>query len=71
MQRFLNLDALSVVLLWFPLIEEIIKRHFQPGTQLIVALDITQWKENNVLMVSAVYKKKSITNILGAVRERW
>lgn len=37
-QRFLNLDALSVVLLWFPLIEEILKRHFKPGTQLIMAL---------------------------------
>ncbi len=59
LQRFLNLDALSVVLLWFPLIEEILKRHFKPGTQLIIALDRTQWKENNVLMVSAIYKKRA------------
>ena len=58
LQRFLNLDALSVVLLWFPLIEEILKKHFKPGTQLIIALDRTQWKENNVLMVSAVYQKE-------------
>lgn len=42
LQRFLNLDALSVVLLWFPLIEEILKRHFNPGKQLIIALDRTQ-----------------------------
>ena len=38
LQRFLNLDALSVVLLWFPLIEEILKRHLKLGTQLIIAL---------------------------------
>ncbi len=60
MQRFLNLDALSVVLLWFALIEEIVKRHFKPGTQMIMALDRTQWKENNVLMVSVVYKKRAL-----------
>jgi hypothetical protein len=60
LQRFLNLDALSVVLLWFPLIEEIVKRHFKPGTQMIMALDRTQWKENNVLMVSVVYKKRAL-----------
>jgi hypothetical protein len=59
LQRFLNLDALSVVLLWFPLVEEILKRHFKPGTQLIIALDRTQWKENNVLMVSAIYQKRA------------
>ncbi len=60
LQRFLNLDALSVVLLWFPLIEEILKRHLKPGMQLIIALDRTQWKENNVLMVSAIYQKRAL-----------
>ena len=37
LQRFLNLNALSVVLLWFPLIEEILARQIKPGAQLIVA----------------------------------
>ncbi len=60
LQRFLNLDALSVVLLWFPLIEEILEREFKPGSKLIIALDRTQWKENNVLMVSAIYKKRAL-----------
>ena len=41
LQRFLNLDALSVVLLWFPLIEEILKRHFKLRAQLIIAVDRT------------------------------
>ncbi|MDZ4876890.1 MAG: IS4 family transposase IS8402 [Chroococcidiopsis cubana SAG 39.79] len=60
LQRFLSLNALSVVLLWFPLIEEILKRHFQPQSQLIIALDRTQWKENNVLMVSAIYQRRAL-----------
>ncbi len=48
------------MLLWFPLIEEILERHFKPGIQLIVALDRTQWKENNLLMVSAIYQKRAL-----------
>ena len=61
LQRFLNLDALSVVLLWFPLIEEILKRHFKLRAQLIIALDRTQWQENNVLMVSVIYQKRALS----------
>jgi hypothetical protein len=41
LQRFLTLNALSVVLLWFPIIEAIINRHFQAGSLLIIAMDRT------------------------------
>ena len=51
---------MSVILLWFPLIEEILKRHFKLGKQLIIVLDRTQWKENNVLMVSTIYQKRAL-----------
>lgn len=47
------------MLLWFPIIEAIINRHFQTGSQLIIAMDRTQWKENNVLMVSVIYQKRA------------
>lgn len=60
LQRFLTLDAISVVLLWFPIIEEIFSRQVKTGAQLIIALDRTQWKENNVLMVSAIYQKRAL-----------
>lgn len=60
LQRFLTLNAISVVLLWFPIITEIIKRHSKTGSRLIIALDRTQWKENNVLMVSAIYHKRAL-----------
>ena len=58
-QRFLTLNALSVVLLWFPIIEAIINQHFKLGSQLTIAMDRTQWKENNVLMVSVIYQKRA------------
>src|SRR4028119_234728 len=59
LQRFLTLNALSVILLWFPIIKEIINQHFLFGSQLIIAMDRTQWKENNLLMVSVIYQKRA------------
>lgn len=58
LQRFLSLNTLSVVLLWFPIIKEILTRQTKLGSRLIIALDRTQWKENNILMVSVIYKKE-------------
>jgi hypothetical protein len=58
-QRFLRLRRLSVVILWFPLIKEIINRRISQGKQLIIALDRTQWQENNILMASAIYQKRA------------
>jgi hypothetical protein len=50
---------LCVVLLWFPIIEEVLDQKVNAGSQLIIALDRTQLKENNVLMVSAIYQKRA------------
>jgi len=47
------------VLLWFPIIEEILSRLFQPRSQLIIALNRTQCKDNNILMVSVIYQKRA------------
>jgi hypothetical protein len=35
-------------------------RHIAKGKQLILALDRTQWKENNILMVSAIYLNRAL-----------
>lgn len=59
-QRFLSLKALSIVLLWFPIIKEILSRQVPGGEQLIVAIDRTQWKENNVFLVSAIHQKRAL-----------
>ena len=58
-QRFLQIKALSILVLWFPLVKQVISRQIVAGSQLIVALDRTQWKEYNVLMVSALVQKRA------------
>lgn len=58
-QRFLTLPQLSIPLLWFPLIKRIILTQIQPRTQVIVALDRTQWKENNLFVVSVIWNKRA------------
>lgn len=58
-QRFLNLTRLSVVILWFPLIQEIIIKRIPKGKRLIIALDRTSWQSNNILMASAIYQKRA------------
>jgi hypothetical protein len=58
-QRFLSLTRLSVVLVWFPLIKEIINQRIPKERQLIIALDRTAWQDNNILMVSAIYQKRA------------
>jgi hypothetical protein len=58
-QRFLTLPQLSIPLLWFPLIKRIILTQIKPGNQVIVALDRTQWKENNLFVVSVIWNKRA------------
>ncbi|MFN6562506.1 MAG: hypothetical protein RMY28_022310 [Nostoc sp. ChiSLP01] len=41
LQRFLTLNTLSVVLLWFPIIEAIINQYFKLGSQLTIVMDRT------------------------------
>jgi hypothetical protein len=58
-QRFLVLPQLSIPLLWFPLIKSILLTQIQPGTQVIVPLDRTQWKQNNLFVVSVIWDKRA------------
>ncbi len=46
--------------MWFPLIQQIITQHIAKGKALIIALDRTQWKDNNILMASAIYQKRAL-----------
>ncbi len=59
-QRFLTLPRLSLPLLWFPLIKKIIKSQFKAGDRLILTIDRTQWKSNNISMVSVIWKKRAL-----------
>ena len=58
-QRFLQIKALSILVLWFPIVKQVISRQIAVGSQLVIALDRTQWKEYNVLMVSAHVQKRA------------
>lgn len=59
LQKFLILPQLSVVFIWFPLIKSIIKTQIQSGSQVIVTVDRTQWRTNNLLMVSVIWAKRA------------
>ena len=59
-QRFLTLPRLSLPLLWFPLIKKIIATQFKKGDRLIITIDRTQWKDNNIAMASVIWKKRAL-----------
>ncbi len=59
-QRFLTIPKLSLPLLWFPLIKKIIKSQFKDGDRLIITIDRTQWKNNNISMASVIWKKRAL-----------
>ena len=59
-QRFLTSSNLSLSLLWFPLIKKIISTQFKAGDRLIITIDRTQWKDNNISMISVIWKKRAL-----------
>jgi hypothetical protein len=59
-QRFLTLPRLSLPLLWFPLIKKIISSQYKKGERLIITIDRTQWKDNNISMASVIWKKRAL-----------
>ncbi len=56
-QRFLVLHKLSISLFWFPIITTIINLEFSSASRLILTIDRTNWKHNNLLMISQVGQK--------------
>lgn len=59
-QRFLMSSNLSLSLLWFPLIKKIISTQYKKGDRLIITIDRTQWKSNNISMASVIWKKRAL-----------
>lgn len=59
LQRFLILPQLSVALIWLPLIKGIIRTQVKSEKQIILTLDRTQWRANNLLMVSVIWSKRA------------
>lgn len=59
-QRFLQLRVMSVVLIWLPLVEKIVKLKFKPGERLYLAIDRTQWSDKNLFMIAVIIEKRAI-----------
>lgn len=59
-QRFLTLSSLSLALFWFPIIHSIIQKEFKEGSRLILTIDRTQWKNNNIFLIAIIYKKRAL-----------
>lgn len=59
LQRFLILPQISVALIWLPLIKCILRTQIKPKAQIVVALDRTKWRDNNLLMVSVIWEKRA------------
>ncbi|WP_223280362.1 IS4 family transposase [Nostoc sp. PA-18-2419] len=60
-QRFLLLPQLSIPYLWFPLIKRWVKNSLKTGEKrLIFAIDRTQWRSQNVFVISLIEQKRAI-----------
>jgi hypothetical protein len=56
-QRFLVLSSLSLPVFWFPIIKSIVEKEFKRVKRLILVLDRTQWKDNNIFRLSVIWRK--------------
>jgi hypothetical protein len=59
-QRFLVLPQLSIRALWFPLIKHWVKIHCKKTNRIRIAIDRTQWREQNLFVVSYLYEQRAI-----------
>ena len=60
LQRFLSLSILEIKNLWFPIIREWLKHKFSKEQKIYLAIDRTNWKDKNLLMISIIYKNRAI-----------
>ena len=60
LKRFLSLPGLSFERIWHPILLEQLQRPYAPGARVYVALDRTQWKKTNLLVLSWVEQRRAI-----------
>ena len=59
-QRFLSLPQLKVKTIWFPIVLNWIEQQWNSGEVIHLVIDRSQWRTINLLMVSVVYRRRSI-----------
>ncbi|ACC84688.1 transposase, IS4 family protein [Nostoc punctiforme PCC 73102] len=60
LQRFLSLPILNIEELWFPIIERWLAQTFLGNHRIYLAIDRTNWKRKNLLMISVIFQKRAI-----------
>ena len=51
---------MSLPLFWFPIVKKIINQEFSDSSQLILTIDRTQWKNNNIFVIAVIYNKRAL-----------
>lgn len=59
-QRFLILREFKIQTLWFPLIKHFLRINFNKTRIVTLAIDRTQWREQNIFVVSLIWDKRAI-----------
>jgi hypothetical protein len=59
LQRFLILSRVSVPVIGFPVVKYLLRINFKKSSRLIVSIDRTQWKQNNLFMASLIWEKRA------------
>ncbi len=60
LQRFLSLKQFNIKTLWFPIIKSWLEEDFNKGKVIFLAIDRSQWRGINLLMVSLIYERRGI-----------
>ena len=56
----MTIKEFSLALFWFPLVKKIIENLFSISSELVLILDINQWQNTNILMISLAWEKRAI-----------
>lgn len=60
-QRFLHLPQLSIKYLWFPILKRWVKNsQLKKGKRLTFAIDRTQWRDQNIFVISLIEERRAI-----------
>jgi hypothetical protein len=63
LQRIRVLPSLSIALIWFPIIKEIIQLIHPSNQPLYLALDRTQWQDKNLFVVAFIHQKRALPEV--------
>lgn len=60
LQRFLSIPQLTIAKIWWPIFTYWLNQTFDSTEVLSIAIDRTQWRTVNLLMISLIYQRRAI-----------